>query len=61
MSVDLNGAVAGAPVNASAVRTILAEITIPVQLGGGIRDLHAIEAWLTAGVARVMLGTAGGA
>ncbi len=55
--VDLNGAVSGAPVNAAAVRTILAEIAIPVQLGGGIRDLHAIETWLTAGVARVVLGT----
>jgi phosphoribosylformimino-5-aminoimidazole carboxamide ribotide isomerase len=56
--VDLNGAVAGSSMNASAVRSILAAIKIPVQLGGGIRDLAAIEAWLSAGIARVILGTA---
>ena len=56
--VDLNGAVAGSSINASAVRNILAAITIPVQLGGGIRELAAIEAWLSAGIARVILGTA---
>ncbi|HLI10163.1 MAG TPA: 1-(5-phosphoribosyl)-5-[(5-phosphoribosylamino)methylideneamino]imidazole-4-carboxamide isomerase [Alphaproteobacteria bacterium] len=56
--VDLNGAFAGRPVNGAAVRAILAAVTIPVQLGGGIRDLTAIEAWLEAGVARVILGTA---
>ncbi len=56
--VDLNGAFAGRPVNADAVRAILASVTIPVQLGGGIRDLAGIEAWLTAGVRRVILGSA---
>jgi phosphoribosylformimino-5-aminoimidazole carboxamide ribotide isomerase len=56
--VDLNGAFAGKPVNAEAVRAILAAVTIPVQLGGGIRDLNGIEAWLNAGVTRVILGSA---
>jgi phosphoribosylformimino-5-aminoimidazole carboxamide ribotide isomerase len=58
--VDLNGAFAGAPVNAAAVRAILSAIpaTVPVQLGGGIRDMATIEAWISAGVARVILGTA---
>ncbi len=56
--VDLNGAFAGKPVNAGAVRSILANVAIPVQLGGGIRDLKGIEAWLTAGISRVILGSA---
>jgi len=56
--VDLNGAVAGCPVNAVAVRCILGAINIPVQLGGGIRDMATIEMWLDAGVRRVILGTA---
>jgi phosphoribosylformimino-5-aminoimidazole carboxamide ribotide isomerase len=56
--VDLNGAFAGRPVNAEAVRAILASISIPVQLGGGIRDLAGIDAWLKAGVRRVILGSA---
>jgi phosphoribosylformimino-5-aminoimidazole carboxamide ribotide isomerase len=56
--VDLDGAFAGKPVNAGAVEAILAAVTIPVQLGGGIRDLHQIEAWLARGVRRVILGTA---
>ena len=55
--VDLNGAFAGQPVNADAVRAILAAVTIPAQLGGGIRDMATLEAWLDAGVARVILGT----
>jgi phosphoribosylformimino-5-aminoimidazole carboxamide ribotide isomerase len=55
--VDLNGAFAGKPVNADAVRAILAAVDIPVQLGGGIRDMASIEAWLDAGVRRVILGT----
>jgi len=55
--VDLNGAFAGRPVNDAAVRAILAAVGIPVQLGGGIRDRATIEAWLEAGVARVILGT----
>lgn len=56
--VDLNGAFAGRPVNGDAVRAILANVTVPVQLGGGIRDLPGIEAWLAAGITRVILGSA---
>lgn len=55
--VDLNGAFEGKPVNGVAVEAILAAISIPVQLGGGIRDLETIEAWLTRGISRVILGT----
>ncbi len=55
--VDLNGAVEGKPVNAGVVEAILAAIKLPIQLGGGIRDLATIEAWLTKGVSRVVLGT----
>jgi len=55
--VDLNGAFAGEPVNADAVEAILNEITVPAQLGGGIRDMATIEAWLGKGLARVILGT----
>ena len=56
--VDLNGAFEGRPVNRAAVDAILAAVDLPVQLGGGIRDMATIEAWLEAGVARVVLGTA---
>jgi phosphoribosylformimino-5-aminoimidazole carboxamide ribotide isomerase len=56
--VDLNGAFAGRPVNADAVEAILKAISIPVQLGGGIRDLATIEAWLEKGIRRVIIGTA---
>ncbi len=56
--VDLNGAFAGQPINAAAVRAILAAVDIPVQLGGGIRSLAQIESWLEAGIARVILGSA---
>jgi phosphoribosylformimino-5-aminoimidazole carboxamide ribotide isomerase len=56
--VDLNGAFAGKPVNGAAVEAILSVVGIPVQLGGGIRDLATIEAWLKAGIRRVILGTA---
>lgn len=56
--VDLNGAFAGRPVNADAVRAILAAVTLPVQLGGGIRDIAGIAAWLEAGITRVILGSA---
>ena len=56
--VDLNGAFAGKPVNAQAVEAILAKVHIPVQLGGGIRDLDTIVAWLDKGIDRVILGTA---
>ncbi len=55
--VDLNGAFAGKPVNAAAVEGILRTVKIPVQLGGGIRDLGGIETWLGHGIARVILGT----
>jgi phosphoribosylformimino-5-aminoimidazole carboxamide ribotide isomerase len=55
--VDLDGAFAGRLVNAAAVEAILAAVEIPLQLGGGIRDIDAIEAWLDKGVARVILGT----
>jgi phosphoribosylformimino-5-aminoimidazole carboxamide ribotide isomerase len=55
--VDLNGAFAGKSVNADAVRAILGATAMQVQLGGGIRELWQIEAWLTAGLARVILGT----
>lgn len=55
--VDLNGAFAGRPVNGSAVEAILARITVPAQLGGGIRDMATIEAWLEKGLSRVILGT----
>jgi phosphoribosylformimino-5-aminoimidazole carboxamide ribotide isomerase len=56
--VDLDGAFAGRPMNALAVEAILAKIKIPAQLGGGIRDLGTIEAWLAKGVSRVIIGTA---
>ena len=56
--VDLNGAFTGRPVNAAAVSSILSAVTIPVQLGGGIRDMKGIETWLAAGVRRVILGSA---
>lgn len=55
--VDLNGAFAGEPVNAAPVEEILAEVSVPVQLGGGIRDMATIERWLSLGLARVILGT----
>ncbi|MDH3597402.1 MAG: 1-(5-phosphoribosyl)-5-[(5-phosphoribosylamino)methylideneamino]imidazole-4-carboxamide isomerase [Rhodospirillales bacterium] len=55
--VDLNGAFEGRPVNRAAVEAILAAIDLPVQLGGGIRDMATIGTWLEAGVARVILGT----
>jgi phosphoribosylformimino-5-aminoimidazole carboxamide ribotide isomerase len=55
--VDLDGAFAGKPVNADVVTAILKAVAIPVQLGGGIRDLKMIEAWLSRGIRRVILGT----
>lgn len=55
--VDLNGAFAGQPVNAAAVEAILARITVPAQLGGGIRNMATIAAWIEKGLARVILGT----
>jgi phosphoribosylformimino-5-aminoimidazole carboxamide ribotide isomerase len=56
--VDLDGAFAGKPMNAHAVEAMLKAVSIPVQLGGGIRDLKTVEAWLTKGIARVIIGTA---
>jgi phosphoribosylformimino-5-aminoimidazole carboxamide ribotide isomerase len=56
--VDLDGAFAGKPQNAAAVEAILDRVRIPVQLGGGIRDLRTIEAWLSRGIRRVIIGTA---
>jgi phosphoribosylformimino-5-aminoimidazole carboxamide ribotide isomerase len=56
--VDLDGAFAGRPMNAAAVEAILRRVTIPVQLGGGIRDLRTVEGWLAKGMARVIIGTA---
>lgn len=55
--VDLNGAFAGRPVNAEAVDGIVSAVQLPIQLGGGIRDLETISIWLERGVARVILGT----
>ncbi|TBR16337.1 MAG: 1-(5-phosphoribosyl)-5-[(5-phosphoribosylamino)methylideneamino]imidazole-4-carboxamide isomerase [Chitinophagaceae bacterium] len=55
--VDLNGAVSGRAVNAQAVEAILASVSVPVQLGGGIRTLADVERWIEAGVSRVILGT----
>jgi phosphoribosylformimino-5-aminoimidazole carboxamide ribotide isomerase len=56
--VDLDGAFAGKPVNAQAVEAMLKSVTMPVQLGGGIRDLKTVEAWLAKGITRVIIGTA---
>jgi phosphoribosylformimino-5-aminoimidazole carboxamide ribotide isomerase len=55
--VDLDGAFAGTAMNGAAVEAILAACPVPVQLGGGIRDMGAVEGWLARGVARVILGT----
>jgi phosphoribosylformimino-5-aminoimidazole carboxamide ribotide isomerase len=56
--VDLDGAFAGKPINGSAVDSILTRIGLPVQLGGGIREMRTVEAWLEKGIARVVIGTA---
>jgi phosphoribosylformimino-5-aminoimidazole carboxamide ribotide isomerase len=58
--VDLNGAFAGKPRNEAAIRAILAEVghEVPVQIGGGIRDLDTIERYLDGGIAYVIIGTA---
>ena len=55
--VDLNGAFAGTPINSSPVEEILQSVNLPVQLGGGIRNLNTIENWLSKGLSRVILGT----
>ena len=56
--VDLDGAFAGKPINAMAVEAMLKSVSMPVQLGGGIRDLQTAEAWLAKGITRVIIGTA---
>jgi phosphoribosylformimino-5-aminoimidazole carboxamide ribotide isomerase len=56
--VDLDGAFAGKPMNGAAVEGILERVRIPVQLGGGIRDMRTVEGWLKKGIARVIIGTA---
>jgi len=56
--VDLDGAISGRAVNGAGVDAILAAVSIPVQLGGGIRDMARAEAWIARGVARLVLGTA---
>jgi phosphoribosylformimino-5-aminoimidazole carboxamide ribotide isomerase len=56
--VDLDGAFAGKPINAQAVEAMLKIVKMPVQLGGGIRDLTTVEAWLSKGISRVIIGTA---
>ncbi|MBV1837422.1 1-(5-phosphoribosyl)-5-[(5-phosphoribosylamino)methylideneamino]imidazole-4-carboxamide isomerase [Acetobacter estunensis] len=55
--VDLNGAFAGHSANTDAVKKIVANASVPVQLGGGLRDMAGIEAWLEAGITRVILGS----
>ena len=55
--VDLNGAFEGKPVNEQAVRAIRASVRMKLQLGGGIRSLNQIDAWLSLGISRVILGT----
>ena len=56
--VDLNGAVEGAPRNRAAIESILKAVSIPIQVGGGVRDLAMIDSYLSSGVTRVVLGTA---
>jgi phosphoribosylformimino-5-aminoimidazole carboxamide ribotide isomerase len=56
--VDLDGAFAGKPMNAQAIEAMLKAVTLPLQLGGGIREVKTVEAWLAKGVARVIIGTA---
>ncbi|WP_374763167.1 1-(5-phosphoribosyl)-5-[(5-phosphoribosylamino)methylideneamino]imidazole-4-carboxamide isomerase [Yunchengibacter salinarum] len=55
--VDLNGAFEGRPVNRDAVESILSQVDVPVQLGGGVRSLAMMETWLDAGISRLILGT----
>jgi phosphoribosylformimino-5-aminoimidazole carboxamide ribotide isomerase len=56
--VDLDGAFAGRPANPQAVARIVDSVSLPIQLGGGIRTLSSVIAWLEAGVSRVILGSA---
>ena len=55
--VDLNGAFQGKPVNGKAIKRIINEVSIPIELGGGIRDRGTIDMWLSEGISRVVLGT----
>jgi len=55
--VDLDGAIDGRPINEESVRSILKNISIPAQLGGGIRNIETIEKWLELGISRVIVGT----
>ena len=55
--IDLNGAFEGRSANAEAIQAIRAAVKLPIQLGGGIRDMKGVEAWLGAGITRVILGT----
>ncbi|HLF72663.1 MAG TPA: HisA/HisF-related TIM barrel protein, partial [Dehalococcoidia bacterium] len=55
--VDLDGARSGEQANAAAVRAIVEAVSLPVELGGGVRDIDTVERWLAAGVERVFLGT----
>lgn len=55
--VDLNGAVEGRSVNVAAVESILETVSVPVQLGGGVRNMESLEQWIEAGISRVILGT----
>ncbi len=56
--VDLDGARAGHPVNSESVRALIAAVAIPVQIGGGVRDIAVVQRYLEAGASRVILGTA---
>ena len=56
--VDLDGAIRGKPVHLEIISSIVKTLDIPVQVGGGIRDLSSAEAWIEIGVARVVIGTA---
>ncbi len=56
--IDLDGAFSGVPVNVDVIRRLIAAVRVPVEVGGGVRSLDAIERWIDAGAARVILGTA---
>ena len=56
--VDLDGAIAGRSINSEAVNSILDNVDVPVQLGGGIRNIKQVEFWLEKGISRIILGTA---
>ncbi|CAH1657089.1 MAG: 1-(5-phosphoribosyl)-5-[(5-phosphoribosylamino)methylideneamino]imidazole-4-carboxamide isomerase [Chelatococcus sp.] len=56
--VDLDGAFAGRPMNAEAVEGIIARSSMPLQLGGGIRDMKTVDGWIERGISRVVIGTA---